>query len=108
MKHFNTILLFASMFCSAIMLHSCTADVDLNNIDTATSVKANLATPVGTMSVSIGDFFGDGSMNIYVDSLDKNGVLTFKDTFSLERAFHKIDLSQYVSSTSLTMNVYDK
>ena len=108
MKHFNTILLFAGTFYCAMMLHSCTADVDLNNIDTATSVKANLATPVGTMSVSIGDFLGDGSMNIYVDSLDKNGVLTFKDTFSLERAFHKIDLSQYVSSTSLTMNVYDK
>ena len=108
MKHFNNILLIASVFCSAIMLHGCNADVDLNNIDTTTSVKANLATPVGNMSVSIGDFFGDGTMNIYVDSLDADGVLTFKDTFSLQRPFHKIDLSQYVSRTSLTMNVYEK
>ena len=108
MKHFNTILLFASMFCSAIMLHSCTADVDLNNIDTTTSVKANLAMPIGRISANIGDFVGDGSFGIYVDSLDHRGVLTFRDTFSIAREFHKLDLSQYLSNTTLKMNVYDK
>ena len=108
MKHFNTILLFAGAFCCAMMLHSCTADVDLNNIDTATSVKANLALPIGSISANIGDFIDNGNSSIYVDSLNHCGVLTFKDTFSVVQNFHTLDLSQHISSTSLKKNLYDQ
>lgn len=108
MKHFNTILLFVGAFCCAMMLHSCTADVDLNNIDTATSVKANLALPIGSISANIGDFIDNGNSSIYVDSLNHCGVLTFKDTFSVVQNFHTLDLSQHISSTSLKKNLYDQ
>lgn len=101
--------LFATCLCCVcVFLNSCQADVDLNNIDTTASVKAKLATPIGHMSVSIGDFLGDGTMGIYVDTLEHKGVLTFKDTFTIARKFHDIDLSQYVSSTTLKMNVFDQ
>ena len=87
-----------------LMMQGCEADVDLNNIDTSVKVNANIATPVGSMRATLGDFVGDGTWGIFVE----NGVLTFKDTFSIERNFHQMDLKKYISNTSVTMNVYEK
>lgn len=86
------------------MMQSCEADVDLNNVDTSIEVDANIATPVGSMHATLGDFVGNGTWGIFAEG----GLLAFKDTFSIERKFHKLDLSQYVSDTTLKMNVYEK
>ena len=86
------------------MMQSCEADVDLNNVDTSIEVDANIATPVGSMHATLGDFVGDGTWGLFAE----NGLLAFKDTFSIERKFHKLDLSQYISNTTLKMNVYEK
>lgn len=86
------------------MMQSCEADVDLNNVDTSIEVDANIATPVGSMHATLGDFVGDGTWGIFAE----NGMLAFKDTFSIERKFHKLDLSQYISNAELEMNVYEK
>ena len=86
------------------MMQSCEADVDLNNVDTSIEVDANIATPVGSMHATLGDFVGDGTWGIFAEG----GLLAFKDTFSIERKYHKLDLSQYVSDATLKMNVYEK
>ena len=86
------------------MMQSCEADVDLNNVDTSIEVDANIATPVGSMHATLGDFVGNGTWGIFAEG----GLLAFKDTFSIERKYHKLDLSQYISDTTLKMNVYEK
>ena len=86
------------------MMQSCEADVDLNNVDTSIEVDANIATPVGSMHATLGDFVGNGTWGIFAEG----GLLAFKDTFSIERKFHNLDLSQYISDATLKMNVYEK
>jgi hypothetical protein len=85
-------------------MHSCDAGVDLNNIDTTLEVKANVATPIGSLHATLGDFIGDGTWGIYAE----NGVLTFKDTFSIERKFHNLDLSQYISHANMDLKLHDQ
>ena len=104
MKRIYSIFLWMSAMALTLGTQGCEADVDVNNIDTSIEVDANLATPIGSMRANITDFVGNGKWGIFVE----NGILTFKDTFSIDRKFHHLDLSQYISSTSLTMNVYEK
>lgn len=99
---------FLYIFSLSFMVEGCTADVDLNNIDTSTSVNASIALPIGSVSATIGDLIGGIGHNVFIDSIRNKGVLTFRDTFTIEREFHNLDLSQYISSTTVEMNVYDK
>lgn len=103
-------VIFTGLGClAALTFGGCKANVDLKNIDTKTQMDLGVALPIGSMSATIGDFFGDGQVdNIYIDSIDNKGVLTFKDTFHIERKYHQVDLSQYISAKTLSMNVYEK
>ena len=102
----NSVMVIA--ICVTMFWQGCEADVDLNNIDTSVKVQANVATPVGSMKATIADFVGDGTWGIFIDSVNNHGVLTFKDTFTVDGNFHQVDLSQYISSTSLKLNIYDQ
>ena len=104
MKRTIHLLSTACIIGLGLLMHSCDAGVDLNNIDTSVKVKANVATPIGSLHATLGDFIGDGTWGIFVE----NGVLTFKDTFSIERKFHNLDLSQYLSHADLDMKVHEK
>ena len=106
MKKLFNILSLAGIL--TMLWQGCEANVDLNNIDTSVKVQANVATPIGSMKATIGDFVGDGTWGIFIDTVKNHGVLTFKDTFSIARDFHNLDLSKYISNTTLKMNVYDK
>ena len=108
MRRLFTTICMVSTIGLTMLWNGCTADVDLNNIDTSVKVEANVATPIGSVTAKISDFVGDGTWGIYIDTLNHDGVITFRDTFSIARVFHKLDLSKYVSSTKITMNVYDK
>ena len=108
MRRLFTTICMVSTIGLTMLWNGCTADVDLNNIDTSVKVEANVATPIGSVTAKISDFVGDGTWGIYIDTLNHDGVITFRDTFSIARDFHKLDLSKYVSSTKITMNVYDK
>ena len=108
MKRFFTMICMVSTIGLTILWNGCTADVDLDNIDTSVDVEANIATPIGSMTATIDDFVGDGTWGIFIDTVNHEGVITFRDTFSIARDFHKLDLSKYISSTKISMNVYDK
>lgn len=104
MKRLFTHLTWMGLVSLFVLFQGCDANVDLGNIDTTVQVEANIATPIGSVGATIADFVGNGTWGIFVE----NGVLTFKDTFNIERKFHKLDLSQYISTASIDMNVYDK
>ena len=109
MKRLFTMFCMVSTIGLTMLWNGCTADVDLDNIDTSVKVKADsVATPIGSMTATIDDFVGDGTWGIFIDTVNHEGVITFRDTFSIARDFHTLDLSKYVSSTKITMNVYDK
>ena len=104
MKRILSILPIIGAIALLLGMQGCEADVDLNNVDTSVKVNANVAAPIGSMHASLRDFVGDGTWGLFME----NGLLTFKDTFSIERKFHNLNLSQYISSTTLDMEVYDK
>lgn len=108
MKRLFTMFCMVSTIGLTMLWNGCTADVDLDNIDTSVEVEANVATPIGSMTATIDDFVGDGTWGIFIDTVNHEGVITFRDTFSIARDFHKLDLSKYISNTTLKMNVYDK
>jgi hypothetical protein len=60
--------------------------------------------PIGRISASIGDIIGSGDMGFYIDS----GVLTYKDTLSMEYMLPGFDLSKNLSSEKAVINLYDK
>lgn len=108
MKRLFTMFCMVSTIGLTMLWNGCTADVDLDNIETSVDVEANVATPIGSMTATIDDFVGDGTWGIFIDTVDHEGVITFRDTFSIARDFHKLDLSKYISNTKISMNVYDK
>ena len=108
MKRLFTMFCMVSTIGLTMLWNGCTADVDLDNIDTSVDVEANVATPIGSVTATIDDFVGDGTWGIFIDTVNHEGVITFRDTFSIARDFHTLDLSKYISNTTLKMNVYDK
>ena len=108
MKRLFTMFCMVSTIGLTMLWNGCTADVDLDNIDTSVDVEANVATPIGSITATIDDFVGDGTWGIFIDTVNHEGVITFRDTFSIARDFHKLDLSKYISNTKISMNVYDK
>lgn len=91
------------------MLTSCHSDIDLNNIDTTAELEMGVVVPIGSMHATVGDFVGNGQVpNLYVDTLDNQGVITWKDTFEIARDYHKLNLSNHISQTTLNLKVYEK
>ena len=84
MKRILSILPIIGAIALLLGMQGCEADVDLNNVDTSVKVNANVAAPIGSMHASLRDFVGDGTWGLFME----NGLLTFKDTFSIERKFH--------------------
>jgi hypothetical protein len=72
MKRIFSLLSVVSAIALALSLQGCEADVDMNNLDTSIEVDAKIATPVGSMHATLGDFVGNGQWGIFVE----NGVLT--------------------------------
>ena len=107
MKRLFTMFCMVSTIGLTMLWNGCTADVDLDNIDTSVDVEANVATPIGSMTATIDDFVGDGTWGIFIDTVNHEGVITFRDTFSIARDFHKLDLSKYISRTRLKLNIYE-
>ena len=104
MKQNKHILLL--FICATCCLYSCKSDVDLNNIDGKAEIDFGLGLPVGNLSATLGDFLGgELSKNIFIDQEENKGVLTYRDTFSITRDFHKIDLTRYLSNATKDFSI---
>ena len=102
---FNRFTCIAALI-ACIIYTGCEANVDLGNIDTSTSVKAELALPIGCIRAELGDFLGDSVIENL--SIDDNGCYVYRDTFHSRKSFHEIDLSSYMSTTNSTLNIYQQ
>ena len=110
MKRHSLCIAFCGAMLLSVMLSGCKKDrLYLNDTDLTTEVDMGLALPVGTMRATIGDFLGgDRVEGLYIDSMNNRGVFTYKGNYQKQLYYHNVDLSQYISSSSLTMNVYDE
>lgn len=88
------------------LLGSCRADVDLNHIDPSAELSMNLALPVGDVSAQMGDFLGMGKVGNYI-SVREDGVLVYQDTFSVNRPFHNIDLTAYMTRAHKKFDIHE-
>lgn len=103
LSHFAIVALLA---CATLVnMTSCDPKLDFDNIDPSAKVGMALALPVGEISVRLGDFLNDTTVKGITVMGD--GVYQYKDTFSIQREFHKIDLSQYFSQTDKNFKVSD-
>lgn len=91
---------------SALYLHGCKADVDMNHIDPTVQVKLGLALPIGTLSATIDDFL-NGKVTNYIEVRD-DGVLQYRDTFRVKRNFHAINLADYTSNATQTFKLTEQ
>ena len=98
------IFLILAIGCVFIGCHS---KLDLENMDTRTQVEAGVALPVGSFRVTIKNLAGEVS-NLYIDSLDHKGVLTWCDTFPDGRSYHKVDLKDRITTKKFPLDVYNQ
>lgn len=100
----------SALLLSVLWFSGCKKDkLYLNDTDLTTELDLGVAVPVGSMRMTMGDVLGSDQVDgLYFDSLDNRGVLTYKGEYNRILTFHDIDLSQYISHTNLSMNVYDK
>lgn len=98
------------LMLSVASFNSCKQEkLYINDTDLSAELDLGLALPIGTMRATVGDFLGGNQVQgLYVDSLDNRGVFTYKGNYEKTLTYHDVDLSQYISEESLTMNVYDK
>ncbi len=82
------------------MFTACQADVDLDNLDATVGAKMGLALPVGEMSMTIGDFLGNGSISEYLH-INEDGMFFFEDTFSISRRFAQVHLEDYFATVRI-------
>ena len=105
----NLLNTFSMLILAGSMLVGCRSDVDLKDVDATADVSINLPVPVGSLKITTGDFLGmASSQKIYVDTVDGRNLITWKDTFSMNRTFHPVDLKQYLSGNTFSVNIYDK
>ena len=107
MKYFNQLRALMALTMASLLMAGCHSDIDFNNIDGKAEVDMGLVLPVGSIKASLKDVLGKVP-NIYIDSVNNMGVITWKDTFNIERKYHQVDLKKYISSKECGLNVYDK
>lgn len=104
--------LFGLLGAVMVVISGCKSDVDLKNINTRMDAEMGIAVPIGNMKVTFNDFLHFDSVSgrskevtkLYANVEKTIGdietdCLFFRDTFTVDRDFHPVDLSQY--STSL-------
>ncbi len=78
------------------LFNGCKADVDLKDIDTTIGADMALALPIGHLTTEIGDFLGSEMISPYIH-VTEDGVLNYRDTFSIKRKYHNFDASEFTA-----------
>lgn len=108
-RSFAYIAVGSAMALSSLLSGCKQEKLYINDTDLSAELDFGIALPIGTMRATVGDFLGgDNIENLYIDTLDNRGVFTYKGNYQRLLYYHDVDLSQYISESTLTMNVYDK
>ncbi|MBQ9339172.1 MAG: hypothetical protein IJS13_02425 [Paludibacteraceae bacterium] len=98
--------IFAATLLASVMLTSCMADLDMQNIDNSAKVSMGLALPVGSITAKMTDFLTDTTIDKI--TLNAEGIYQFEDSFAFDKQFHPINLSNYFSSTTSELMMQQK
>lgn len=104
MNKFRIFLAFALAGC---VMAGCHSNIDLDNVDGQAEIGMGVVLPVGSITFTVKDLLPTNA-NIYFDSLGNKGVLTLKANKQIDRNYHQIDLSEYVTPKNFTLNIHDK
>lgn len=93
------------MICGFYLLASCRADVDLKNIDTTAELELGMALPIGSMSVTLGDILGTGT----IENLDyrADGTFYLHADYYKQEHFHRLNFENYISNAEKVIPMYD-
>lgn len=95
-----------TMLVLGCLLAGCHDEVNLNNIDPKAEVDLGIALPVGSVNFQLKDFLGGDIPYLYIDSIKNIDVLTLKIDTTIDRNYSNVDLTSYISSTNLGLDVY--
>ena len=88
--YYTVIACFFSMIFGA-----CKPKINLGDVDLTTQVETSLSLPLGTISLKLGDFLGDST--IQGVSVDETGQYVFSDTMHFDHSINMIDINKYLS-----------
>ena len=88
--YYTVIACFFSM-----ILGACKPKINLGDVDLTTQVETSLSLPLGTISLKLGDFLGDST--IQGVSVDETGQYVFSDTMHFDHSINMIDINKYLS-----------
>ena len=86
------------------LLIGCRSDLDLANVDKKAQLEMGVAFPLGNVKVTLSDFMGNIE-KVYVDGY---GVIAYRDTFSVGKSFHEVNLAERISTDTFSVDVMDK
>ena len=99
------ILLMLTLGCALV---GCRSKIDLGNVDAKVGLdNMGFALPIGRVHATLKDIIGDVD-KMYIDTLDHEGVITWRDTFPDGRSYHQIDLAKHISTKTFPLDVYDQ
>lgn len=97
------------LLVATMLFVGCKERLNVDDIDTTAQVKLGVAVPVGMTSATLGDFLGKGQVsNLFVGCDGDTNLFYFKDTFSITRIYHDVDLKRYISNVRDTFGIYEK
>lgn len=103
----NKFRIFFTFALAGCVLAGCRSKIDFDNVDGQAEVSMGVVLPVGSIDFTIKDLLPT-SADIYFDSVENKGVLTLKAHREMDRIYHNIDLSQYITSTTFSLPVHDQ
>ncbi len=85
------------------VMSACHSKIDVSDVDTTSDVSMGLALPVGSMTVTMGDFLGDGQVKGI--AVDEDGIFHYIDTFKIEKKkYRKVNPADYIIKNKATLN----
>lgn len=104
MKH--TIYLTLCGFILSILCTCCKPKVTIGDVDLTTQVETSLSLPIGCVSLKLGDFLGEST--IQGITVDGAGQYVFKDTMHFTHKLSLIDIEDYLSPAKYTLNIAEE
>lgn len=102
----NKILYCLLTLATAVLFTACREELDLTQIEPEVSLEMGVALPLGQVSVSLGDFLGNGKVsNIFIG---EDGVLFYRDTFDISRDFRKVNIEEYATTNDQVFLIRDR
>lgn len=101
--------IFSVLAVGALLFAGCRSEVKLDQIDPTIEAQMKVALPVGSITAKVSDFLGTSdSTELYIDTLNGDGVVTWKRSFEYEEKLTDFDFSGKIGGRSYYANLYQQ